>query len=152
MTKPILAWHFLPANKRLQHGDNRLVRAGCTYRYRGTEPIALGEAGMHASTDILDALKYAGGPMLCRVEMSGEMIQGDDQLVATARKVLWVIPADAMERVLRLWAGSCVRRVWPLLYASGREAVRTAERCANGRATGEELADRQLGRDGGRSW
>ena len=98
------AWHFVRANKQLGYGDNRIVQVGQTYRYEGKEPIELCKRGMHGSVKIMDALKYAEGNIICRVELSGDIIHGDDKVVATERKVLAMIDG---EKVLRKFACMC---------------------------------------------
>jgi hypothetical protein len=55
------------------------------------------------------------------------------------REMLEFIGSRASDRKLRLLACACCRRVWHLANAPGRVAVETAERFADGQATGEEL-------------
>ena len=104
------AWHFLASDKRLGYGDNRVVQVGKTYRYKGKEPIKLCKRGMHGSAKILDALQYAPGPIICKVELGGEVIKGDDKAVATDRKVLAMIDGT---KVLRKFACMCALDVLP---------------------------------------
>jgi len=98
------AWHFISNNKKLGYGDNRVVRVGQTYKYKGKEPIELCKRGMHGSVKIRDALQYAQGSIICLVEMSGEIIKGNDKVVATERKVLAMING---EKLLRKFACLC---------------------------------------------
>ena len=70
---PILAWHFLPESGTLANGDGRPVVAGETLTVAG--PLALCTRGLHASRKLTDALKYAPGPVLCRVRLSGEIAE-----------------------------------------------------------------------------
>jgi hypothetical protein len=110
--KTILAWHFLHESRRQAvyfDGDptytGHLVEAG---RIDTVEPpIVCCERGLHASRSPLDALRYAPGPIICRVELSGEVDEEADKLAASCRKVLWV--ADA-SRTLREWAIWCSER------------------------------------------
>jgi len=60
-------WHFIRENKKLGYQDDRIVRAGRTYKV-DCEPI-LCESGLHASKEAIDALVYAPGPIICRVEL-----------------------------------------------------------------------------------
>jgi len=65
------------------------------------------ESGLHASENILDALRYAPGHYLRRVECYGEIVLGDDKLVCRHRKVL----AEAnMEQLLHEFACRCAER------------------------------------------
>jgi len=63
------------------------VHKGQTLRHRG--PLKLCRKGLHASIKSLDALKYAPGSVVCRVECSGDVIHGEDKLVCSRRRVLW---------------------------------------------------------------
>ena len=95
-------WHFINQDRNLGYGDNRLVKAGRTYKV-DCKPI-LCDKGLHASKCPLDALGYASSAIICRVELGGTIIHGDEQSVATERKVLWI--ADATD-VLRKFARLC---------------------------------------------
>jgi len=104
------------------------------------------EYGLHASIDPFDALKYAPGPVICRVELGGTILEQEDKCVASRRTVLWM---RDIEKELRLFACWCVRNtplndgrvVWDLLTDErSRNAVVVAERFANGDATPDELA------------
>ena len=96
------AWHFLRENRRLGYKDKRLVRKGSKFVHKGE--LKMCESGLHASVRILDALGYAPGSIICRVEMGGEIIKGDDKLVASERKVLWWM--DGTD-ILREFACKC---------------------------------------------
>jgi hypothetical protein len=80
------AWHFLKADRRLRFGTQEVVEAGKTYAAEG--PIRMCKNGMHGSERILDALTYAPGPIVCRVEIDGEIQFGGDKLVGRHRHVL----------------------------------------------------------------
>ena len=62
------AWHFLREDKRLGYGDGRLVRRNHTFK---CDPDKLQPChyGLHGSVKIMDALTYAPGPVVCRVEL-----------------------------------------------------------------------------------
>ena len=93
MSRPILAWHFLRDDRTLQFEHNKRenvkVRVGQTLRYKGE--LSLCHRGLHASVRLIDALKYAPGATICRVECGGEILRGDDKICAETRKVLWWI-------------------------------------------------------------
>ena len=82
----IEAWHFLQQDRRLRWGTQEVVEVGKTYRCEGE--IFLCENGMHGSKRILDALKYAPGPVCCRVRLWGDVREGGDKLAARNREVL----------------------------------------------------------------
>ena len=142
----MLAWHFLPSDGRLQFGDRRtLVKVGQTLR-RNPAKLNLCYYGLHASVRPIDALGYAPGPIVCRVRLSGTIIESDNKVVASRRTVLWMANA---ERELRLFACWSVRNtpladgrtVWDLLADKrSQTAVEVAERYADGLATYDELA------------
>src|SRR3990172_11393216 len=86
-----LGWHFLPADGRLGWGSCEVVEAGRTYRAKG--PLVLCENGMHASRRAIDALPYAPGPVVSRVELLGERLDAADKACARERSVLWLAGA-----------------------------------------------------------
>jgi hypothetical protein len=102
--------------------------------------------GLRGALNVLDALSYAPGPVVCRVRFGGRIVEDDDQLVASRRTVLGM--ADATDE-LRAFACWCVRetpiadgrKVWDLLMDDerSRAAVRIAERYVRGEATNEDL-------------
>ena len=133
-----LGWHFLPADRRLQYGDGRKIVKGRTLRVSEDRPLVLCKYGLHASPTVHEAIEYAPGSILCRVELIGPRLDGNDKSVAYQRRVIAWADADSM---LRLWACWCVRRVWPLLTdARSRQVVIVAERYARGKVTTKELA------------
>ncbi len=83
-----LYWHFLPADKRMRYADDREVVVGETYSI-GESPL-LCARGFHGSVRLMDALYYAPGPVVCRVELGGEIVEGDNKVVAQSRTVLWM--------------------------------------------------------------
>lgn len=107
MSKPVLAWHFVDRTLR----DGRPVPAdGEVLRHEGD--VRMCRSGLHASRRIIDALKYAPGSTICRVEMRGVVDEDDDKLVARERVILWRVDGDA---VLREFARTCaleVLHVW----------------------------------------
>lgn len=96
------AFYFSRQDKRLNYGDNRKIRTGVTHKVEG-EPV-LCENGLHASVNLLDALQYAPDSYLWLVELSGEIVQGDDKCCATERTYLDGFNA---EELLREFAKKC---------------------------------------------
>ena len=89
--KKVLAWHF--TNGKVLR-DGTPLKVGKTYKHTG--PLVMCSTGYHASIDIRDALSYAPGFIVSRVECGGEMEQQDDKLVCRERKVLWSVDAKAI--------------------------------------------------------
>ena len=99
----IRAWHWTQVDKTLGYSDGRVVVAGQTLIHEGE--LVLCEQGLHASTRVLDALLYAPGCYVWRVELSGTIVEGRDKLVASKRKAIWGFDAD---EVLQDFARRCV--------------------------------------------
>jgi hypothetical protein len=126
---------------RLPHGDGRAVMVGETLSV--DEPIVLCEHGLHASVRAIDALRYAPGSMVARVELSGHIFHGDDNIVAMHRKTLWL--ADAT-KVLQWFAVWCASRALLRERDAGRQpdprsltAVRVTTDWLLGRGTIQEV-------------
>ncbi len=83
----ILAWYFSDESRTLRHGDGREIALGVTHSIEGGDP-KLYERGLHGSVRILDALKFAPGPVVYRVELSGKMDVGADKIAATRRRYI----------------------------------------------------------------
>ena len=97
------AWYFSGTDCRLRYGDGRVIEAGETHIVE-CKPI-LCEQGLHGSVKPLDALSFAPGPMVWRVELSGDLDIGDDKVAATSRKYLWGYDAtDVLCKFARLCA------------------------------------------------
>ena len=81
-TDTVLAWHF----RRLD-GTTEYLRepeqVGKSYSCEGV--LVLCGNGFHASEDVLDALTYAPGPLLCRIRCAGEILHDSDKLVCRTR-------------------------------------------------------------------
>ena len=140
MTDRWLGWHFLPADRRLR-GSREVVEAGRTYRAEG--PLVMCRNGMHASTRALDALSYAPGPVVSRVELLGERLDASDKSCARERPVLWI--ADAAT-VLHEFACAVAMDALHLTEARGAgvdpcswAAIETKRRWLRGEATDAEL-------------
>jgi hypothetical protein len=144
------AWHFVGDTLR----DGRPVPAdGEVLVHKG--PLKLCASGLHASKNILDALQYAPGSIICRVEVGGEIIRGNDKLVCTERTILW---RASGEQVLRKFARMCALDVLHLWDApdivvrylkTGDESIRAAARDAawDAARAADRAADRAAARD-----
>ena len=136
-------WHFIQRDCRLGHDDSRQVVAGETLTHDGE--LEMCKSGLHASTNIMDALCYAPGPVICCVELRGRVVEGDDKAVASERYCRWMLTADQSEQVLMHFARWCALRVVHLWDAprvvidyllTGDESIREAAWKATWAATG----------------
>ena len=91
MSKPIKAWHFAGPTLR----DGRPLPADGETLYH-TGPLSMCVSGLHASRQIMDALQYAPGSTICRVECGGEVVEDTDKLVCTERTILWRVDGEAL--------------------------------------------------------
>lgn len=130
-------WHFLPADRRLRYGTREEVEVGKTIRVE-CHPI-LCESGLHASMRAIDALKYAPGPIICRVTLGGVIVEGDDKVAAQERTVVWM--ADATN-TLHEFACRCAEDALRTTNVDDRrcwEAIETKRRWLRGEATDDQL-------------
>jgi len=79
----ITAWHFV--GDRLRDG-RPVPKDGIWLEHTGA--IAICRSGLHASRDPFDALQYAPGPWLCRVECDGDIVEQRDKLVCRRRRIV----------------------------------------------------------------
>jgi len=103
--KSVLAWHFLPEDRRLQYNDRREVNPGETLTVAAAR-LSLCNYGLHASKDARDAASFRRGPVVCRVRLSGRIIEGDDKCVASERTVLWMADASKTLRQYAIWCAT----------------------------------------------
>lgn len=132
MITPVLAYHFISKNFITQH-SLETTGVGKTLTVKGE--IILGLNGMHASRHPADALLYAQDDqtMLCLVEISGNIIEGDDLVCGQSRKILQSFDATKM---LRLYAVERAESVLPIFEEFSpvdkrpRAAIEAAKRLA----------------------
>ena len=94
------AWHFTVRTDSMRDGTPWKVGELETYDGK----IELCASGLHASIDPMDALSYAPGTIIRRVECGGDVIKSDDKLVCTERMALWSYDATP---ILRHFARLC---------------------------------------------
>ncbi len=143
-SRKVIAWHWTNGMKLR---DGQTLKVGKTYRYEGT--LEMCAKGYHASIDILDALSYAPGFTVSRVECSGDMKEQSDKLVCRNRKVLWTVDA---KKIVLAWsirvatdAVKTAKKVcsdkawnaWADLWISGKDRTYAAARAAAGAAAGD---------------
>ncbi len=90
----IQAWHFLPDAGLTRFEPRVKVEVGQTLKE--TRPLLMCNVGLHASVLAIDALQYAPGARLCRVELGGEILTDTDKLCASERTCIAMIDATAM--------------------------------------------------------
>lgn len=121
------AYHFVSDTLR----DGRPVPADGEW-LEHTGPLELCEAGLHASVCPLDALQYAPGNTLCLVDLGGEIIHGDDKVVASRRRIIARIDAEPLMREFARWCALQVIAHWAApdvvrrYLETGDESVRDA--------------------------
>jgi hypothetical protein len=69
--KKVDGWWFTK-EKRLPNGDGRKIKLGITHKVKGE--LVPCKWGLHLSIRIIDALRYASGPIIYRVQGSGVVI------------------------------------------------------------------------------
>ena len=139
------AWHFLKEDMTAGRGRELAWADGETRTCEGD--LELCKNGYHASKNIIDALDYAPGPVICHVEVTGKRINSDDKLVAKTRQLLWHIPAQDSMRLLHMFAVLCAERALIRERKAGREpdsrswdALEVNKKWLDGKAIDEELA------------
>ena len=134
MSKSVLGWYFAPSDKKLKHGDKRLIHVGGTHTVQGQ--IELCYFGLHASIRPLDALGYASSAIVFRVRLGGTIVKGTDKCVATERTYLAELDASVVlsefarkcaARVLHLWDAPQVVKDW---LTTGDSTLRSAAESA----------------------
>ncbi|MEP6145764.1 MAG: hypothetical protein ABJ201_00025, partial [Nisaea sp.] len=125
----LLAWHFVDEALR----DGRPVPADGEKLAHGAAP-SLCVSGLHASERILDALKYAPGNTICRVECEDLATRQDDKLVCATRTVLWRVDGEDLLREFARKVALDVADLWDIppgvrkFLETGNENFRVAAR------------------------
>ncbi len=152
----MLAWHFV--NNALRDGSP-IPPDGVTLKH--ADELVMCESGLHASKRLIDALMYAPGYTLCRVELGGKIIRDTDKSVASERTILWRLDCEALLRnfarrcaldVVHLWdAPDVVKRYLKTgneqIRAAARDAARESARDAAARDAAWESARDAAARD-----
>jgi len=97
----VTAWHWLADDGRMRDG-RQAPADGEWLRHDG--PVVMCQSGLHASRRALDALQYAPGSLVCRVECRDVVEEQDDKLVCQERRILWRVD---MSKQLRVFARQC---------------------------------------------
>ena len=114
-------WHFLSEDRCLRYSDGHKVVAGETLSI-DENPI-LCERGFHASERVIDALRFAPGPIVCLVTLGGTVLNDTkhaipDKSVAQERTALWIYDAT---HILREFACDVAEEALMSERSAGRE-------------------------------
>jgi hypothetical protein len=133
--KPVvLAWHFTADTLR----DGRPIPPVGEWLIHNGK-VEMCARGLHASRSALDALQYAPGGTLHRVECEGIVAEDSDKLVCRRRRIVATICESRMDQVLRAFARRCALDVidkWDApevvrrYLETGDESIRAAARAA----------------------
>jgi len=147
--KQITGWWFAPADKKLANGDGREINIGETHTVFGK--IVPCVSGLHLSKRLIDALKYAPGPVVYKVRGSGTIVlHGDpvDKYACSKRtylaggidctEVLWAFARRCALDVIDLWDPP---KVIIDYLKTGDEQIRAAARAAAWGAAGAAARD-----------
>lgn len=104
----VLAWHFLNDDGRMQFGRRSAVEVGKVYHLAKNQRPKLCARGFHGSVRAFDALQYAPGARICRVNIWGDVQTGDDKLVGRHREVLWMADATETLHEFSAWAAEWI--------------------------------------------
>jgi len=141
----MMGWHFSGTHLDFDLSHIK-VKAGLVLRMGG--PLSLCERRFHASAKPLDALQYASGTIVSRVELFNhvvsEPLQVDtDKAVATGRAHIWVADAERTLHEFALWcANSALERERKAgLETDERswQALEIKQLWLNGKATDHEM-------------
>ena len=106
-----LAWHFLDEKGLLRNGDAP-PENGVPLIHEGALELCV--SGLHASEKARDALMFAPGPIICRVECSGDILRESDKLVCCERTILWRADATDTLRAFARWCALEVASLWDM--------------------------------------
>ena len=138
------AWHFLKNDMTGRCGNEPAWKDGQKRTVEGD--LVMCQHGYHASKRLIDALEYARGSTICRVEVSRERLKDTDKVCARWRRLLWHLPAEVGERILHEFACWCAEQALKRERKAGREpdprswqAIETKRKWLRGEASDQEL-------------
>ena len=139
------AWHFLREDMTAGNGNEPAWTVGETRSLPDDREIIPCEYGYHASPTAWDALEYTPGPVLCLVEIDGDLHEHGSPVNKYAARSRTLIAAINVSRELREFAADCAERAlfrFEELYPDDnrpRRAIEVAREYARGAATDDEL-------------
>ena len=104
--KQVKGWWFGTTDRKLLNDDNRKIVIGKTHKVKGE--IIPCKHGLHLSKRIIDALKYAPGPVIYRVVGSGTIVPHGNPIdkYACSERTYFAGGIDISD-ILRLFARRC---------------------------------------------
>jgi hypothetical protein len=151
--EPREGYWFSDRSGVLPHGDGRPIVIGEKLSVKGKLAICCN--ALHGSFDPFDALRYAPGPVLHKVLVSGARVEEHDKFGSRSRTVLATVDAEAMLwHFARRQALSCAS-AWDMpevvrqYLETGDEALRSAAESAARSAA--ESAARSAARNAARN-
>lgn len=139
----VLAWHFTAGDKLR---DGRPVPpVGEWLRHEGE--IEICRTGLHASERLFDALGFAPGNMLHRVECRDIRGRESDKFVCRERRILWSLDAEPVLRAFSRRVALDVAHLWDMptvvreYLETGNEDLRDAARNVTRAATWDAAMD-----------
>jgi hypothetical protein len=131
--KKSLAWHFLAEGNKLRDGSIAPAD-GKWLEHKGK--LVLCGSGLHFSRQAFDALTYAPGPILCLVEIGGEIVEpkGEDKGICSRRKIITRMDATVLLRYFARMQAISALEYWDTeppevvcdYLATGDESIRAA--------------------------
>ena len=139
--KKFRCWHFARNDMKLGYGDNRDIMPGEVLSV-DCKPV-LCRSGLHGSIDIMDALNYAQGHIICLVDIWGEVQQEDDKLCGTHREVIQMWDGEDILRYFAWWCALQSRSSWcvAMTVYAGMDAAESAVYAARYAARSADLWD-----------
>ena len=136
-----VGWHFLPEDGCLVHVRPKVkICRGHVTESLDAEKLSICKYGYHASRRAIDALKYSPGPIVCRVELLGRVVEQTDRAVAQSRRVIAICDAST---VLHKFACRVAEAVLGALDDGDERswnAIHTKREWLAGRATEADLS------------
>ena len=135
------AWHFLQDSGRLQWkcGRTWIPKVGKTLKVN-PDKLHMCHYGLHASTRIIDALGYASGSLICRVELGGRIIKGDDKVVASERTIIQMADATNVLHEMACWSAERALKLIKNPDPRSVAAIQAKRKWLRGEITDAELA------------
>ena len=127
----IRAYHFVSSTLR---DGSAIPPDGEWLTFKG-KPICC-EQGYHASRHVADAVRFAPGETLCLVDLDGEIVEQEDKLCATKRRIVARFDATDLLRADVRASALSVAHLWDMpaivrqYLETGDESIRVEARKA----------------------